>query len=81
MKIKLDNLDSVPGSVLVIAESAEAARDDQSIDGARWEYDDDFAYTTVLDRSGLVEDLKDQGYEIDTTEYCPTDEEELLDEN
>lgn len=76
MKIKLDNLDKNDGTVLVMADAAEAEHD-QSIEGSRWESDGDFAYAYIDDRVGLVDALEREGYEVDTDDYWEPTQEEL----
>lgn len=80
MKIKLDNLDCDPESALIFANypgAAEAAIDDQVVAGTRWETNgDDFAYAIVCDHPGLLAELEGEGYEVDSSEYCPPDEED-----
>jgi hypothetical protein len=44
------------------------AEHQQSIDGSSWECDP--VYTMLVDRPGLVSDLRAEGYELDLTEYC-----------
>lgn len=75
LKIKLDNLDSTDGSVMVYCADKEAARFDQSIRGSRWECprDMDVAYASISDEPDLVKKLEEDGYEVDPDEYCPED--------
>ena len=77
MKIKLDNLDKDDGTVTVYCDDKPAAVHDQSIDGAMWEApaDLDVAYACISDRPGLVADLKEEGYEVDTSAYWEEDDE------
>lgn len=77
MKIKLDNMDKEDGSVLVIAEDADEAREDQSIEGSHWECDGDFAYAIISDRPGLVAALEKEGYEVDTDEFYEHSDDEF----
>ena len=80
MKIKLDNLDKKDGSVTVTCDDQAAAKHDQSIQGSRWEApgDMDIAYAIIQDKPGLIAELEEEGYELDTDEYCePSDWEEL----
>jgi hypothetical protein len=74
MKIYPDNGDS--DFVHCRAESAEAAREDQSIDGNKWEFvDGTYAYAMLCDRKSLVADLKKEGYDVNTDEYWEPDDE------
>ncbi len=78
MQIKLHASDSDDGFVLVTCDGGDAAREDQSIDGARWECDGaDFASTSLLNRPSLVDDLKAEGYDVDDSEYSPPDQADL----
>ena len=74
MKIKLDNMSEDRDCVLVTTDSCKEARDDQTIMGSRWECDGEgFAYTLIDDSNDLVPKLKEEGYEVDVSEYCPPD--------
>lgn len=76
-RIKLENSDGDENGVLITTHDAEAARDDQSIEGSHWEFDgDDFAYAIIDNRDNLDEDLEEQGYEVDAGEWSPPDEED-----
>ncbi len=68
MKIKLDNLSD---SCTAWA-TADEAREDQTIDGNRWEFDGDTAYAILSDRPGLLDELEAE-YDVDSSEYCPLD--------
>lgn len=78
LKIKLSTNDDDNGSVLVICDDKEAAKDDQSIDGSSWECpsDMDEAYTVLQDRQTLLADLEKEGYDVDSSEYSAPDEED-----
>lgn len=72
----LDNLDQEEEGTVVITVkgrgAAAWAKDDQSVAGARWETDGpDFAYAMPLDHPGLVEELENDGYELNLDEYSP----------
>jgi len=73
LKITLDNMDRLDGSVLVTSHDAAGAREDQSIMGSMWECDgDDFAYAIISDRLDLAKALKEAGYNVDNDfEYFP----------
>jgi hypothetical protein len=78
LAIKLDNLDKTDGSVSVYCHDVIGAKDDQSIDGSRWEAcGSDLAYAIITDRPGLVAALEAEGYEVDDSEYCEPDAEEF----
>lgn len=48
------------------------AKDDQTIDGSRWETEGpNWAYAILLDRPGLVASLEREGYILDDAAYCP----------
>lgn len=76
LPIRLDNLDREDGTVLVLCDYPEAAREDRSIDGTHWEVSDGtLAYAITFDRPGLVAELQAEGYDVDTSEYSePTAE-------
>lgn len=63
MKITLKFGDG-EGGVLVTAD-AEEARNDQTIHGTRWETDGDLGYAILVDERGLVEELRNEGYEVE----------------
>lgn len=76
MRIDLHSQDTMEGEppfVSVYTSDRESARQDQTIDGARWEIppDLDVAYAILPDRPGLVEHLQSEGYEPVTTFYFP----------
>ena len=76
MRIDLHSQDTVPGeppSAWAACSDKEAARQDQTIDGVRWGIPDDMpiAYASILDRPGLVEALRAEGYEVDDSWYFP----------
>jgi len=75
MKVSLDNLEDRDGCVMATCDDQAAARWDQTISGAQWEIpsDMDIAYAMPLDHAGLVAELEKDGYELDTSEYCPPD--------
>jgi succinate dehydrogenase/fumarate reductase flavoprotein subunit len=76
MRIKIDNMgDETGGTVLVTTENAEEAREDQTVHGSRWEFDNDFAYAIISEEPDLVQKLTNQGYEVDDSEYFPTNKE------
>lgn len=81
MKVKLDNLDRDDGTVLAWT-GAQEAQDDITIDGCRWEYPSDLegdAYAILTDRPGLTRDLKQEGYDLDCSEYMePQDLSDLV---
>ena len=77
MRIRISSSDDDDGSVLVECDDQEACRNDQSIEGSRWETprDMDIGYASILDRKGLVAHLQAEGYEVDDSDYSePTDE-------
>lgn len=84
--VKLDNLDSSDEDPQVTANvsgpgAAKWAKDDQTIDGTRWESDgDDFAYAVLSDDPGLVGRLEAEGYDLNLDEYSPPDEHEEAEE-
>lgn len=60
--------------------AADWADDDQTIDGSSWETPPDmpgFAYTIIMDRQGLAEELESQGYVLDQSEYSECDAEQF----
>lgn len=74
LRIALDNQGSgheQDGTVLVTCDDRDAAADDGYIDGSSWETPRDMneAYTSVMDRPTLVEDLTAQGYDVDCSCY------------
>jgi hypothetical protein len=75
MKISLDNLDHDDGMVTVYCDDKQAAIDDQSIDGSLWEApgDLDVAYAVILDRPGLITELRADGYEVNIQNYVEPD--------
>lgn len=78
MPITLSVLDEDDGMVQVQCEDSEAARDDQCIMGSRWEFEGDFAYTTIDDQIGLISALEADGYEVDSSDYgCGPDAEDF----
>jgi len=72
MKISLKNQEQEQGHVTAYCADPAAALHDQSIGDAQWEApgDLDVAYAVLTDRPGLVEELEDEGYEVDTSDYC-----------
>lgn len=70
-RIKLDNLDDREGCVMITAESVILAIHDQSIAGSNWEISDGLAYAMPADHPSLLAEIKQEGYEVDDTEYCP----------
>jgi hypothetical protein len=78
MFIKLDNMEDREGMVMVTMTgegAGEKAELDQSIDGSSWEIlEETFAYTYIMDRPGLVEELEAQGYDVNTDEYWEPDD-------
>ncbi len=78
MCIDLSVSDNDDGMVQITCWDSEAARDDQSIMGSRWEFNVDIACTSILDQVGLVAALEADGYEVDSGEYgCPPDTEDF----
>jgi hypothetical protein len=75
MKIKLDNCDDTDDMVTVWTDDKQAAIDDQSIEGSRWEAPSDMegAYAIIQNREGLADDLRKEGYEVDDSEWGPPD--------
>lgn len=77
--VKLDNMSSSEEDPQVTASvsgpgAAKWAKDDQDIDGSRWESTDpDFAYAVLSDYHGLVDKLQSEGYDLDLDEYFPPD--------
>lgn len=53
------------------------AKEQQSIGGSTWEGADgpDFAYALISNYDGLVDDLANEGYDIDDSMYSPPDPE------
>lgn len=78
MKIYLSNNDGPDDTVTIICHDQDAALDDQSIMGSRWEAprDMDIAYAIVLNQPKLDEILEQDGYDVDSSEWCPPDIEE-----
>ncbi len=68
MRITLENQGEA-GTALVTTEWDDA-REDQTIDGTRWEFNDSFAYAVLLDRPSLLAELEVE-YEVDAGEYAP----------
>jgi hypothetical protein len=75
LKISLDNQGDGSETVMVYCDDKEAARNDQSIRGSRWECpgDMDVAYAAISDEPDLVKKLEEDGYDVDASEYCPED--------
>lgn len=74
-KIKLDNMDREDGSVLVTCEDREVKEEHHSIAGSNWEAPSDMsgAYAVISDAQDLVATLEKEGYDVDSSEYCPPD--------
>lgn len=74
-KIKLDNMDSDDGTVLVTCEDSDIKEERQSIQGSNWEAPSDMsgAYAMISDAQDLVSILEKEGYDVDSSEYCPPD--------
>lgn len=74
LKIKIENTDSDPNSVLVLTDDVVGAENDQSIMGSNWEVSDGtLAYALISDEEGLIEKLEASGYDVDASEYSPMD--------
>ena len=80
MEIRLDNLSrdhQLGGTALITMRgpyAAAKAERDQSIAGSHWETDDDdFAYAIVVDHPDLVDELENDGYDVNTDDYSPPD--------
>lgn len=71
MKIKIDNTHGSDFLALITG-SWDEAKDDQTIEGSRWEHaGDDFAYAVINNTPGLIERLTAEGYDIDDGEFFP----------
>jgi len=77
-KIYLDNMDHDDGFVTVHTFDIEEAVYEFSIMDTMWEApsDMDIAYAIIMDKPGLVEELKADGYEVDDSNYYEMDESE-----
>lgn len=74
MRITISNTeDEDMPSVLVIADDAQDARNDQTIRGSNWEFDGDFAYAIISDEPDLIAKLEADGYNVEAGEYYPMD--------
>jgi hypothetical protein len=71
-KINLDNMDRTDGTVLVTCDDSDV-KNHQSIAGSNWEAPSDMsgAYALISDTSDLVAELEEEGYNVDSSEYCP----------
>lgn len=69
--IYLDNLEDRDGCVMIECESQVLAKHDQSIAGSNWEFprDLDIAYASPIDHPRLVEQLRSEGYIVNTDDY------------
>ena len=74
IKISLDNLNAEDDQVMVYCQDQEAAKQDQSIHGSRWECPGDMqvAYASICQEKDLVKKLE-AGYEVDADQYFPED--------
>jgi hypothetical protein len=80
LRVKLTNNGGEDdGSVLVTCDDKGGAEDDQYIDGSTWESPSDMqeAYTILQDRPMLYDELVAAGYDVDTSEYSPPDEQDM----
>lgn len=79
--LHLENTDDDPTQIMIHfygPYAREWCDDDQWIDGSSWETDGpDFAYTMLLDRPGLVEELAEEGYDLDLSSYSECGDEEF----
>lgn len=81
--VHLRNTDDDPTAVMCEVMgpyAADWADDDQTIDGSSWETSSDtpgFAYTIIMDRPGLVDDLRNGGYALDLSEYGECSDEDF----
>lgn len=83
VRVSLSNSDDDNGQVTVYCEDQRQARHDQSISldgqGSSWECprDMDCAYASLGNFYDLEKALTDAGYEVDASEYCAPDAEDL----
>lgn len=57
------------GNVNVWCNDVEGARNDQSIQGSRWEFDGDLAYAIITNTPDLDDELRAEGYVVDISEW------------
>jgi len=74
-KIKLDNMDREDGTVLITCDDSDIKEERKSIQGSNWEAPSDMsgAYAMIVDIPDLVATLEKEGYDVDSSEYCPPD--------
>lgn len=79
-EVRISTNDEDTGYVTLYCDDVEAARDDGSVlDGqSRWEISNDLAYTTVQECTNLKEALEAEGYDVDSSEWSPPDDQDLL---
>ncbi len=78
MSIRIETSDDDNGMVTLYCDDQEACRDDQSVEGSRWETpgDMDIGYASVMDHPGLLASLEKE-YDVDSSEYSPPEPEDL----
>lgn len=78
VEIRISTNDDDDGMVTLYCDDVEAARDAQSVLGSRWLISDgSLAYASVCKQPDLVAALEADGYDVDSSEWCPPDDQDF----